>query len=268
MLTPVELMLKPGETAKLQVKGYNKNGQFVSLVSDAAVSVTGAGTVDKDLVYTAPASGVAGVVVTAKRGEMSATARIRVIPALPWKFDFSDGKVPPVWIGADYRHKPAPLDGENGLVKISTIPKGTRSQSWMGWPDLHDYTVQADFKATEKNGRLPDMGLINQRYTLDLQGSQNLQLRSWTPRLELRFAKTGPQQWTANTWYTLKFQSENSDGKVTLRGRIWQHGQPEPKEWTIEAVDATPNSLGSPGLFGNATDAEFYIDNVEVTANK
>ena len=268
MLTPVELMLKPGETAKLQVKGYNKNGQFVSLVSDAAVSVTGAGTVDKDLVYTAPASGVAGVVVTATRGEMSATARIRVIPALPWKFDFSDGKVPPVWIGADYRHKPAPLDGENGLVKISTIPKGTRSQSWMGWPDLHDYTVQADFKATEKNGRLPDMGLINQRYTLDLQGSQNLQLRSWTPRLELRFAKTVPQQWTANTWYTLKFQSENSDGKVTLRGRIWQRGQPEPKEWTIEAVDATPNSLGSPGLFGNATDAEFYIDNVEVTANK
>ena len=268
MLTPVELMLKPGETAKLQVKGYNMNGQFVSLVSDAAVSVTGAGTVDKDLVYTAPASGVAGVVVTAKRGEMSATARIRVIPALPWKFDFSDGKVPPVWIGADYRHKPAPLDGENGLVKISTIPKGTRSQSWMGWPDLHDYTVQADFKATEKNGRLPDMGLINQRYTLDLQGSQNLQLRSWTPRLELRFAKTVPQQWTANTWYTLKFQSENSDGKVTLRGRIWQRGQPEPKEWTIEAVDATPNSLGSPGLFGNATDAEFYIDNVEVTANK
>ena len=268
MLTPVELMLKPGETAKLQVKGYNMNGQFVSLVSDAAVSVTGTGTVDKDLVYTAPASGVAGVVVTAKRGEMSATARIRVIPALPWKFDFSDGKVPPVWIGADYRHKPAPLDGENGLVKISTIPKGTRSQSWMGWPDLHDYTVQADFKATEKNGRLPDMGLINQRYTLDLQGSQNLQLRSWTPRLELRFAKTVPQQWTANTWYTLKFQSENSDGKVTLRGRIWQRGQPEPKEWTIEAVDATPNSLGSPGLFGNATDAEFYIDNVEVTANK
>jgi hypothetical protein len=69
---------------------------------------------------------------------------------LPWKFDFSDDKVPPVWIGADYRHKPAPLDGEKGLVKISTIPKGTRSQSWMGWTNLHDYTIQADFKGTEK----------------------------------------------------------------------------------------------------------------------
>ena len=30
------------------------------------------------------------------------------------------------------------------MVKVTTIPKGTRSQSWMGPTDLHDYTVQAD----------------------------------------------------------------------------------------------------------------------------
>jgi len=268
MLTPVEMLLKPGATETLQVKGFNKNGEFVSLVNDAVISVEGGGTVSEDLIYTAPASGFFAVVLTAKKGEMSATARIRVIPALPWKFDFADGKVPPIWIGVNYRHKPAPLDGENGLVKISTIPLGTRSQSWMGWPDLHDYTVQADFKATESNGRLPDMGLINQRYTLDMLGSQSLQIRSWTPRLELRFAKTVEQAWTANTWYTLKFQSENSDGKVTLRGKVWERGEPEPKEWTVEATDATPNTVGSPGLFGNATNAEFYIDNVQVTPNK
>ena len=268
MLTPVEMLLKPGMTETLQVKGFNKNGEFVSLVNDAVISVEGGGAVSEDLIYTAPASGFSAVVLTAKKEEMSATARIRVIPALPWKFDFADGKVPPIWIGVNYRHKPAPLDGENGLVKISTIPLGTRSQSWMGWPDLHDYTVQADFKATESNGRLPDMGLINQRYTLDMQGSQSLQIRSWTPRLELRFAKTVEQAWTANTWYTLKFQSENSDGKVTLRGKVWERGEPEPKEWTVEATDATPNTVGSPGLFGNATNAEFYIDNVQVTPNK
>ncbi len=37
---------------------------------------------------------------------------------------------------------------------------------------------------------------------------------------------------------------------------------------TIEAADATPNTTGSPGMFGNASDAEFYIDNVEVYANE
>jgi outer membrane protein assembly factor BamB len=268
MLTPVELMLSSGQKTTLQVKGYNKSGQFVQIVNDAVISAEGGGTVGKDGVYTAPTGGIAAVVLTARSGELTATARVRVIPALPWKFDFADDKVPSVWIGADYRHKPAPLDGEKGLVKISTIPKGTRSQAWMGWTNLHDYTIQADFKATEKNGRLPDLGLINQRYTLDLQGSQRLQIRSWVARLELRFAKTVDLQWSADTWYTVKFQSETKDGKVTLRGKVWKRDEAEPKEWHIEGTDETPNFSGSPGLFGNATDAEFYIDNVQVTANK
>jgi outer membrane protein assembly factor BamB len=268
LLTPVELLIGVGEKVSPQVKGYNKSGQFVQLVKDAVITAEGGGTVSKDGSYTAPASGHSAVVLTAKSGELTATARIRVVPPLPWKFDFSDDKVPATWIGADYRHKPAPLDGEKGLVKISTIPKGTRSQSWMGRTNLHDYTIQADFKATEKNGRLPDLGLINQRYTLDMQGSQRLQIRSWVARLELRFAKTIDMQWSADTWYTMKFQSETKDGKVILRGKVWRRDEKEPAEWQIEAADATPNLSGSPGLFGNATDAEFFVDNVQVISNK
>ena len=267
MLTPVELLLLPGQKANLQVRGYNRHGQLIQTMKDVEITVAGGGTIGKDHVYRAPASGLAAVVLTAKSGEMTATARIRVIPMLPWKFDFSDDKVPPVWIGADYRHKPAPLDGEKGLVKISTIPKGTRSQAWLGWTNLHDYTIQADFNASQKNGRIPDLGLINQRYTLDLQGAQHLQIRSWTARAELRFAKTIDFTWSADTWYTMKFQSETKDGKAILRGKVWPRSETEPKEWQIEAADATPNLNGSPGLFGNSTDGEFFIDNVQVTAN-
>jgi len=268
VLSPTEVLLTPGQKLPLQVLGYNKAGQLVGPVKNAEVAVEGGGTVGADQVYTAPKEGMTGVVLTAKTGEITGKARLRVIPALPWKFDFASEKVPPVWIGADYRHKPAPLDGEKGLVKISTIPKGTRSQSWMGWTHLHDYTIQADFRATKKGDRLPDMGLINQRYTLDLQGAQRLQIRSWTARLELRFAKTQDFQWQADTWYTMKFQSATEAGKVTLRGKIWKREEQEPAAWQIEATDEVPNLKGSPGLFGNATDAEFFIDNVIVNANK
>jgi hypothetical protein len=203
--------------------------------------------------------------VTAKLGELSSTARIRVIPRLPWNFDFSDKQVPSTWIGAAYRHQPKEVDGEPMLVKVSTIPKGTRSQSWMGPTDLHDYTIQADFFANEKTGKTPDMGLINQRYTLVMNSSQELQIRSWTSRLELRFAKTIQFPWKANSWYTMKFQSENTNGKAVLKGKVWLRGQSEPEGWTIEAADETPNTTGSPGMFGNASDADFYIDNVQVT---
>ncbi len=268
-LAPVEVMLAPGQAAQYQVRAYNKNGQYLKLV-DAEFTVEGGGEMSADGKFTAPTGDEhQAVKITAKAGELTAEARARVIPQLPWKFDFSDKQVPVTWIGANYRHQPKEVDGESVLVKVSTIPKGTRSQSWMGWPNLHDYTIQADVYSTANadNSRRADMGLINQRYTLDLMDKGQLQIRSWTPRLELRFAKTVPFAWETDQWYTLKFQSENHDGQVTLRGKAWKRGEQEPEQWNIEATDSVPNTHGSPGLFGNSTTAEYYIDNVEVTAN-
>jgi hypothetical protein len=115
---------------------------------------------------------------------------------------------------------------------------------------------------------MPDMGLINSRYTLDVMGSQQqLQIRSWTPRLELRFAKTVPFAWKPDVWYVVKFRSEVKGASILLQGKVWPKGEAEPAEWTISGEDAVPNTSGSPGLFGNASDAEIHIDNVTVTPN-
>ncbi len=271
-LAPVELMLRPKQKVTMQVRGYNKIGQFVKLVDGADVKIDGPGLF-VDGVYVAPQVDEAtAVMITATSNGMTSTARARIIPDLPLNANFNDSKVPLPWIGAAYRHKPAEFEGEKVLVKISTIPKGTRSQAWIASPDLHDYTVQADFYATDKRAdmttdRLPDMGLVAQRYTLDLKGSQELQIRSWTPRLENRFAKTMKFDWKAKTWYTMKFQSETVGEAATLRGKVWLRGEAEPADWQIEATDAVGNLQGSPGLFGNSGDAEFYIDNVTVSKN-
>ncbi|MEY4565523.1 MAG: hypothetical protein RLY14_493 [Planctomycetota bacterium] len=266
-VAPVEILLAPGKQAKLQVRAYNKKGQYLKQAA-AEYSIEGPGKVEGD-VYSAPADATQQVaMITAKVGALTSIARARLVPGLPWKFDFEDKKVPPTWIGASYRHQPKDLEGKNMLVKISTIPKGTRSQSWMGWTSLHDYTIKADFYATEKNAKIPSMGLIAQRYTLDMTNKKELQIRSWTSRVELRFAKTIPFEWSPNTWYTMKFQASNENGAAVLRGKVWKRDEAEPEAWTIEATDEVPNTYGSPGMFGNASDAEFYIDNVEVTPNK
>jgi hypothetical protein len=52
-----------------------------------------------------------------------------------------------------------------------------------------------------------------------------------------------------------------------LQGKIWKRDGKEPADWTIEMTDPAPNMAGAPGLFGNATNAELTIDNVEVTPN-
>jgi outer membrane protein assembly factor BamB len=273
-LCPVEMLLQPNQKAKLQVRGYNKLGQFVRIVPEAKVGAEGMDVVSDDHVFTAPETKTgSAVMLQASLGELTSIARARVVPPLPWTFDFEDKKVPVHWIGMAYRHQPIELPtGGNGLVKVSTIPRGTRSQGFIGHPKMHDYTVQAEVYALDtKNNvptnKLPDMGVVNQRYTLALEGSQRLQIRSWVSLLEQRFAVTVPYNWEANTWYVIKLQSESKEGSAILRGKVWKKGDPEPETWTIEGEDLTPNLQGSPGLFGNSTDAEFYVDNVSVTPN-
>lgn len=270
-VAPVEAMLAPGQSTPYQVRAYNKNGQFLKIIDNAKFEVEGGGSITDEGVYKAPEGDKhIAVFIKATAGEASSTARARILPPLPWKFEFEDKAVPITWIGANYRHLPFDFSGQNVLRKRSDIPLGTRSQSWMGWTTLSDYTIQADVYSTENpdNKERADMGVINQRYTLDLMNKGQLQIRSWTPRLENRFAKTIPFEWDSNTWYTIKFQSENKDGKAVLRGKVWKRGEDEPAEWAIEAADAVPNTSGSPGLFGKSTNSEFYIDNVMVYENE
>ncbi|MFM8290078.1 MAG: serine/threonine protein kinase, partial [Planctomycetia bacterium] len=127
--------------------------------------------------------------------------------------------------------------------------------------------------AALEKARMPDMGLVAQRYTLDLMGAaQQLQLRSWPPQVATHFSKTIPFAWEAGRWYTMKFEArthrETSDLRpfAWLRGKVWPRGEPEPKAWTIEATHELGNFQGSPGFFGNSKDSEITIDNVTVEA--
>ncbi|MCC9642273.1 PQQ-like beta-propeller repeat protein [Rhodopirellula sp. JC740] len=266
-LVPAEAIVQPGQSLPFNVAIFNSLGQQLKLSEEAlSFDVQGAGTIDRDGLFVADSELLhRSAVVRVRMGELTATAKLRIVPALPWAFDFSDGDVPITWIGARYRHEGRQADGNGVIAKVSTIPKGTRSQAWFGPADLHDYTITADVKAQPGN-KLPDMGVIAQRYTLDLMGeSQQLQIRTWAA--QLRMAQSVPVTWKAGVWYTLKFQATTEGDQAVLRGKVWPRDEVEPSEWTVTATDEAPNRSGSPGLFGNATNAEFLIDNVTVQAN-
>jgi outer membrane protein assembly factor BamB len=273
-VVPAEVLLKPGEQQKFSVKLYNARGQFLQ-DGQADFTLAGPGEVAAEGIFqAASAPAHTATIVTAKVGDVEGRARVRVVPELPWKFDFAAGEIPVTWVGARYRHVIRDVDGRKVMVKLTTIPKGQRSQAVIGNDDLHDYTIRADVRGTldTSDGRagdkLPDVGVIAQRYTMALMGEhQKIQIRSWTSQVETRFKKDVPFAWDADTWYTLKFRAAAEDGQAVLKGKVWKRGEPEPKDWTIEAVDAVPNVVGSPGLFGNAQVSEIYIDNISVTPN-
>ncbi len=267
-IVPCEILLKPGQTQKLTARLFNSRGQFLK-EEKVQYEVLGSGTVDENGVFAAPQDADHGAtIVNAKIGDLTSRARVRIIPPLPWKFDFEGLKDAPLsWVGARYRHVLRQVDGSNVMVKITTIPKGTRSRLSMGHSDEHDYTIQCDFKAGIENNKLPDVGLIAQGYTMAIESLNNrILLNSWGAH-EHRDARQVPFTLEPNVWYTIKLRAENSAGKAVLRGKVWKKDQQEPAEWTIELIDPLPNEQGSPGLFGNATNAELYLDNVTVVPN-
>ena len=151
-------------------------------------------------------------------------------------------------------------------------------------PNLTDYTIEADLmgaarEADASTGKviyLPDMGIINSRYSLALDGNkQQAFIRSWEAKR--RLDKTMPFAWKAGEWYRFKLQVVQEGEKAIARGKVWPKNQAEPSAWTLEVEDPCPNRHGRPALYayatgippeGNGVGAEIFYDNVKVTPNK
>ena len=287
IVVPGEIMIATGAKQQFHVRLFNDRGQLLK-EAPAEFTVDGPGQIDKTGLYHAPADKTqAAAIITAKIGDVTSQARIRIIPPLPWKFDFQnvplvenpktkvkEGPAPITWVGMSYRHVVREENGRKVLVKVNNIPKGTNSQGWFGPPDMHDYTIQSDVYGTTNDKDnpirgLPDIGLTAQRYTLLLQGDhQGLQIRYWPTQVATQFSKTVPLAWKPNVWYTMKFQAGMEGKKAVLKGKVWPRGQKEPAAWSIEADDDMPNVEGSPGMAGDTTNkGEYYLDNIEVYRN-
>jgi hypothetical protein len=267
-VVPAELLTKPGAEHAFRVRLFNSRGQFLR-EAEATFQLDGPGRISSAGVFqAAPDALHTAMFVRARVGALEGLARVRVVPDLPWTFDFTGLTEPPItWVGARYRHVVRKVEGNELMVKITTIPKGTRSRCWFGPSDLHDYTIQVDMRGGIQDQKMPDIGLIAQGYTLDIQGeNQKLQIRLWDSQL-LRMGQTIDFAWSANQWYTMKLRVESAEGKALVRGKVWPRGEAEPEAWTIEATDEAPNESGSPGLFGNSTNAEVSLDNIRVFAN-
>jgi outer membrane protein assembly factor BamB len=279
-VVPFDALLSTGQTQDYKVRLFNSRGQLLreAAASEVSFSIDGPGAISPTGQYTSPEENSHQTsLVVCKVGELTGTARIRVVPPLPWSFDFSKAeKVPLTWIGGRVRYEIREQDGERFAVKRSVLPTprnpvnklGTRSQLSMGPVDLDNYTIQADFAADEQNSKMPDFGLTNSRYSMTLRSSVGeLRIYSWSPHEHRTYASVAFQL-KPHQWYTMKLRVDPNENQATIRGKLWPRGTDEPDEWTIEMVDASPNLHGSPGLFGKAEAAEIFVDNIRVYANQ
>jgi outer membrane protein assembly factor BamB len=290
-VVPGDVVLALGASASFKVRSFDTNGNLIA-ESPAEWSLplpdkTPAGAQppalqgeirDGKLTVSKALPGQQGY-VDAKVGNLTGRARVRVAPQLPYTMDFEKvpvGGLPGGWVNAQGKFAVAEHQGGKVLKKLAEnpLPALAKANTYIGMPELKDYDMQADLSATQSGENLPDMGIINQRYLLQMSGNkQELRILAWDalPRLD----KTIPFQWKSNEWYRLKLVVDRTGKNVVIRGKVWPKSQSEPSAWTLEIEDPRPEPSGSPalygyatGILGNKTGAEVYYDNVSLTPKK
>jgi len=262
-IIPGEIVTQPGGEVEFSVRAFDAQGRLIGPI-DAEWTLAGpVGKLNGNKIALADKQG--GGTLTATAGDLTAEARIAVLPPAEYSEDFEGfaADKSPIWVGTGSKFKIRALaDGNKVLVKPPAARGLHRANTYFGTPNMTGYTIQTDLLGNKKRRAVPDMGLIANRYTLDMMGyHQQLQIRTWAA--ELRMAKTVPFTWETGTWYTMKMDVQIEGDKAIIRGKVWPRDEAEPAEWSIEAEDPLPNRTGSPGLYGYSP-AEIYYDNLKV----
>ncbi|MBI3467407.1 MAG: PQQ-binding-like beta-propeller repeat protein [Planctomycetes bacterium] len=280
-IVPAEVALAPGEAASFEVRAYDDAGRFLRTVSADLTAENLPGEISPEGRFQAPSEtpGQAGL-IQAKAGKLATSARVRILPRMPFAEDFErykPGTVPSHWIATPVKYVVAEQEGGKVLRKtnVNPSPPVARAMAFIGPPDWHGYSIQADCMGTEVRNNLPEMGIVNSRYRLVLVGNdEQLALDTWDalPRINQRVDFTVEP----GAWYRMKLRVdvESEAGPGLIRGKVWPRDEPEPDTWTVQVEDPIPNRQGSPGIYSFATgivsDApgtEVFFDNVRVEPN-
>jgi outer membrane protein assembly factor BamB len=290
MSTPTQLQIVPAEATYVQgqelrlfVRGLNADGTQVPLPDMAPTwtvpPILGEFSRGLDVTTTATRPGV-GVLKVQLLG-LTGTARVRVVPALPYVEGFDDvvlektaadgvkfAAPPSSWIGAGKKFEVREVDGEQVLAKTLDNPLFQRATTSIGHPSMSNYTMQVDIMTDGSRRTMSSAGVVHQRYLITLKGNhQELEVSSNVERVK----ETVPFRWNAKTWYTLKSRVDvAADGSGVVRVKVWKRDEPEPDEWNIEVEHKHVHANGAPGLWGFAPQSRFfvYMDNLTVTPNE
>ena len=267
-VVPAEVLIRPDESASFELRAFDAKGRPLG-VRNAEWKLTGlAGTIEGGTFKAGGAKPQAGT-VGATLGALTASARVRVVPALPWADDFESyaaGQSPPTWVGAPKKFEVKEHEGNKVLAKLFRDTGVLRNETYLGPSTLRNYTIEADVMGGGKGKRLTDVGLIANGYQMDMSGNhQRLELSAW--QAEDRIKAEAPFAWEMGRWYHMKLRVDVKNGTGLVRGKVWPKEAQEPAEWTITAEDPYPVASGSPGLTGYSP-ADILYDNLKVTENE
>lgn len=278
-IVPADLTARVGSDIPLQLRALDASGRLVRTLVPESVEFERPGVVSV-------AAGSPGVVhaekqaaglLRVKAGGLEGTARLRLVPSLPFHEDFEGftldqdkggiqtARAPGGWFGGVAKWDVREKDGSKVLARIMDNPLFQRAVSLFGSPEDHDYTAQVDVCIEGNRRSMSSVGVIHQRYLIEIRGNyQDIEVSCNVEALKV----SAPCPIKPDTWYTLKTRVERlPDGSGIVRARVWARGEPEPKAWTIEVPHADAHRSGAAGIVGFTPQSryEVYLDNLMIT---
>ncbi len=290
---PAEVLLRPGQQQSVNLLGVDGNGLPVPVPAgtpkwETFLPATAKVKAEMKASFTSPEMLTANPEQIPSAGmfkgsvdQVAGYIRGRIMTNLPLSENFEGYQTvipnpadpalmfayPPLpWIGARFKWEVHTVDGNKVLAKTIENKLFQRAITFVGTPDMKNYTVEADVMSDGNKRKMSEVGIINQRYAIILKGNaQELEINS---NLEL-IRVSIPFKWSVKTWYHIKSRVDiAADGSGVIRAKAWPKGEAEPAAWMLEVPHKNAHASGSPGLFGfSPTDMRVYIDNVLVTPN-
>lgn len=288
-VVPGEVVLRPGDSRSFRFVNYASSGDIIgqSAVTSGEKWIPPTAKVkvklDADFdtsgeLVAKPGAKLSAGAFKVSDGKQTGTFRGRVLPSPPYSENFDDFKLtataedgakfawPPLpWIGARMKWEVRNIDGNNVFAKTLTRVLFQRSMVFMGHADDSNYTIAADVRSDGNRRMMGNVGVINQRYIIMLDGNkQQLKVVSNFERINQGTAFN----WKAKNWYRIKSRVDVSDdGSGVIRAKAWPRGEDEPADWMLEVPHKLAHRNGSPGMFGFSPQSRFrvYLDNIEVT---
>lgn len=293
-VVPSEVALRPGEKQTFRLRALDAKGHFVKDLTGGEWKkfVPATAKVKSEMDADFDASGALAAKPDAKAsagswevtvGGLKGYMRGRVLPGSPYAQDFESFQPadqtegppgvkfawPPLpWIGARFKWDIREIDGNKVFNKTLDRLLFQRAFTFFGDSKMKNYTVAADVMTDGNKRTMSNVGVINQRYVINLVGNHK-QLEVLSNQDRIKVAVPFPMQ--AKTWYRIESRVDlAADGSGVVRAKAWKRDEPKPENWTIEVPHKHAHPHGAPGVYGFALQNQFpvYIDNISVTPNQ
>ncbi|MCA1575358.1 MAG: PQQ-like beta-propeller repeat protein [Acidobacteria bacterium] len=162
-VVPTELILRPGDKVKFNLRLFDERGLFIREESGASWSLDNLKGSIAGGQFSVAADPVAQAgLVKATVDGITGSAGVRVFPPLPWSENFDAhaiNTIPPTWVNSTLKFTVREVNGNKVLVKTTEGSSLlSRARAYFGPSDLANYTVEADVLGTQKRRQQGERG--------------------------------------------------------------------------------------------------------------